>query len=96
MENLFINLLLLATIAPLILTLIKHKKELKETEELKEVIKAYDRSDKVIKGCIISADLPINITKDNITIMYCYIVHLSNRGFAEEVKNLLGLRRSNI
>lgn len=91
-DNLVVNLLLIVMIAALVLSLIEHQKELKETAGLKAVIKAYDESDKVIKDCVVYTQLPITITGSNMAFISCRFENLGKKIPDIELKNILCLQ----
>ena len=95
----FVNLLLVVIIAALVLSLIENHKELKdqksmqrEMEFMQNIIDTYDKSDKVIKNCVVYTPLPVNITGSNETFISCTFESLGETMPSVELGNILGLK----
>jgi len=85
----FVNLLLVVIIAALVLTLIKHRKEM---EFMQNTIDTYDKSDKVIKNCVVYTPYPVNITGSNCAFISCRFENLGITMPSVELENILGLK----
>jgi len=90
-----VNLLLIVMISCLILSLIEHRKELKETESLRELLRMYDKAEKVIKDCVVYAELPLTINGNGIMLHSCLIENLGKRPATPELLNILGVVEKN-
>ena len=84
------NILVLWCVVPLCVAFFGHRKRLKEIQLLNALIEAYDKSDKVIKNCILYGELPLTRTRSNNALISCQIEHLNRSYAGAEFKIIMG------
>lgn len=64
----------------------KHKKQV---SLLNAKIDAYDRSDKVIKNCVLYGELPLSVTGSNLSFIECKFEDMRRRPATKELCEIL-------
>ena len=91
-----VNVILLVVVACLIIIHIGLLYERSEHEEkindLKVIIAIYDKSDKVIKDCVVyTPDKPVTVTGDHLAFIGCTFQHTGLKAETKVLKKILGI-----
>ena len=62
-----------------------------EMELLKNIVITYDKSDKVIKDCVVYTELPVNVKGNNLTFISCIFENLGKTMPGAGLMQILGL-----